>query len=397
LDRGNDLVVTDGFDLRRVSADSVEILVQAGFGAEDVIQDVANDPFGNLTYSRFRTVQRSIQALKIEGIPDQGNVGLDTLDFLVDDGAVQTGGRLFIDVKNVNDPPFGQDVVVSLPENAQQGTLVYVAEAFDQDGDSLTFELSSMVPEDRFEMDSAGNVTVKIGGFDFETIKQYVLTFSVTDENSATAQFSVTINITNINEAPQFPSETVEGFELLENNPMGFSINTLAFDEDGDQLIYQIVSEELDTVFSATQLDTVIWIVPIDTAGLNFESLPNHDITLTLEAHDPGGLADSLEVSFTVLNVNKAPQFLDTIPDQTTVVNSLYSYPIGREFFSDPDNRAFLSPKVPLIILDSSVAPGQDSVWLSFQAAALTLFGTPVPADTGLIILEVRHRRRWIV
>ncbi len=390
VDLNNDLAVTDGFALIKVGVDSAELLIQAGFGAQDVIQDVANDPFGNVTYSRSGTIQRSIQALTLEGTPDQDNVGMDTIAVILNEGSVKTTSEIFIEVQNINDAPIGQQSVVSLPEDARSGTLVHVLEASDQDGDTLTFKLLATSTGDNFEVDSSGIVNVKESGFDYETTPQYVLNISVADQNMGSHQFDLIVNITDVNEPPLFMTQSVGGIEIAENDPTGFTINTVASDDDGDPVSYQIVTSDLDTVFSVTLLDTLIQIAPIDTAGLNFESLSNENISLTLEARDTGGLADSLEINLTVLDVNEAPLFLDTIADQTVTANSPYSYVVDRELFDDPDKRAFLIPAVSLVILDSSTAPVQAPEWLSFQPSSLTLFGTPAQADTGLINLEFR-------
>ena len=105
-----------------------------------------------------------------------------------------------------NDPTFVSDAVSrGIAENAAAGDSVGgPVAASDADGDTLTYS----IPADtaNFAINAAtGRLTVKAGAMlDHDTTPGQTVTVTVTDPSGDTATTSVTINITDVNEAPAF-------------------------------------------------------------------------------------------------------------------------------------------------------------------------------------------------
>ena len=71
---------------------------------------------------------------------------------------------------------------------------------------------------------------------DFETQDTYTVDVNVSDGTSTTSE-TITINITDVNEAPVFDSLSYD-YSVIEGNKDIGSIS--AIDEDGDTLVYSV-------------------------------------------------------------------------------------------------------------------------------------------------------------
>ena len=103
-------------------------------------------------------------------------------------------------------------------------------------------------------------------------------------------------------QAPYFPSDTAAR-SVPENSASGTNVGTpvTATDDDGDTLSYSITGDNPEgfTVTAAGQIQT--------GRELDHESTASH--TITLQAEDPGGLADTVQVTISVTDVNDPPRF----------------------------------------------------------------------------------------
>ena len=208
----------------------------------------------------------------------------------------------------------------TLPENSGAGVNVAggTITAADNDNDTLTYSLASGGDNASFEIDSSGQIKTKTGGthnFNFEATKNsYTVTMRVSDGKDAagntemTAQvddtIAVTINLTNVNEAPTFmflpPSTSVP-----ENST---TVHTFAASDvdASDTLEWSVESADDGSFFE------------INSSGqLSFKTAPNFEIKqdadidnvyeVTVKVADAGGLNATHEFTVTVTNVNEAP------------------------------------------------------------------------------------------
>lgn len=130
-----------------------------------------------------------------------------TLSVRVADSAGATANATAtINLTNVNEGPNLSDAVFSLAENSAAATLVGGLSASDPDlGDTLTYSIISGNTLNAFVLNpGTGVITVANDAvIDFETHPTWSLSVQVTDGNGLSDTSTVTINLTNVNEAPQ--------------------------------------------------------------------------------------------------------------------------------------------------------------------------------------------------
>ncbi len=106
----------------------------------------------------------------------------------------------------------------SVAENAANNTVVGTMSATDPEGNAITWSITAGNTDNIFSINASGQIRVNSNtNLNYEWDNQYVLTIRATD-NGFGALFgsrTVTINITDINEAPTFDTHTM----LLAQNP----------------------------------------------------------------------------------------------------------------------------------------------------------------------------------
>ena len=233
-----------------------------------------------------------------------------------------------------DEPEFSAGTPIrTLPENSGAGVNVAggTITAADNDNDTLIYSLASGGDNASFEIDSSGQIKTKTGvthNFNFESTKNsYTVTIRVSDGKDAagntemTAQvddtITVTINLTNVNEAPTFtfppPSTSVP---------------------ENSTTVHTFAASDVDAS------DTLGWSVePADDGGkfesntsgqLSFKTAPNfeikqdadtdNDYEVTVKVADAGGLNATHEFTVTVTNVNEAPT-IDSGPNNDATVS----------------------------------------------------------------------------
>ena len=264
--------------------------------------------------------------------------GLNTYALTIqvtDGGLLADSAAVSIDLTNVNEAPTVGDQGFAISENSAVGSVVGSVAASDPDaGDVLSYAITAGNEGNAFAIDAgSGEITVQ-GGLDFEGLNSYALTVSVTDGGLLSDSATVSIDLTNVNEAPTVGDQ---GFAISENSAVGSVVGSVAASDPdaGDALSYAITSGNEGNAFAIDAGSGEITV----QGGLDFEGLNTY--ALTIQVTDGGLLADSAAVSIDLTNVNEAP----TVGDQGFAINenSAIGSVVGSVAASDPDAGDVLS------------------------------------------------------
>jgi T1SS-143 domain-containing protein len=228
---------------------------------------------------------------------------------VTDGGGLSDDVQVTINVTDVNEKPnAGADFAVSAAENASHTAVLATVTATDPDAGNQRLKYSILSDASgKFEVDqTTGAVSLKSGAsLDYETAQQHVVTVRVTDGGGLSDDVQVTINVTDINEAPVISSGATTSF----------AENTVA-----STVVYQAVATDPEKgalTYSLSGTDANLFNISETTGAVTFKASPDfetpldngknnvYDIVVT--AKDVGGLTASQSVAITVTNVNEAP------------------------------------------------------------------------------------------
>ncbi|RKU09126.1 hypothetical protein C6503_21535, partial [Candidatus Poribacteria bacterium] len=181
--------------------------------------------------------------------------------------------------------------------------------ATDQDGDVLTYTLGGRDAASFRIVRTTGQLQTR-ATLDHKTDASYSVTVTASDGNGGSTDIPVTINVTNVNEAPTFTQGTRTTRSVEENTPSGINIGTAvaATDPDGDTLTYTLGGTDA-SAFSILRTSGQLQ----SSAALDYETRTSYSVRITVS---DGSLTDSITVTITVTDVsetpdNSAPAFTD--------------------------------------------------------------------------------------
>ena len=159
-----------------------------------------------------------------------------------------------------------------------------------------------------FDIGSANGQLRTKSALDYETKTSYSVTVSVSDGNGGTDSIAVTINITDVNEAPEFTDGTSATRSIAENIASGENIGSAvgATDPEGDSLTYTLSGTDASSfsiVSTSGQLQT--------KGALDYETKKSYSVTITVS---DSSLTDTIAVTINVTDIteNRAPTFADS-------------------------------------------------------------------------------------
>ena len=246
-----------------------------------------------------------------------------------------------INVTNVNEAPSftdGTSTARSIAENTSSGQNIgSPVSATDPDNDDLEYSLGGTDASSFSIVSTSGQLQTK-AALDYETKTPYSVTISVSDKKGGTDSITVTINVTNVNEAPSFTDGTSTARSIAENTAANTNIGSpvSATDVDsGNTLTYTLGGTDaasFSIVSTSGQLQT--------NAALDYETKDSY--TVTVSVSDGEGGSDSISVTINVTDVdeNRAPSFTDgTSTARSIAENTGSGQNIGSPVFAtDPDN-----------------------------------------------------------
>ena len=234
-----------------------------------------------------------------------------------------------------NAPMFDAEMATRMiDENSEAGTAVGEPVTA-TDADMLTYALSG-ADAMYFTIDNMGQIKVGASAMlDYESMKKtYMVTVTATDPDGETDTIAVTINVSNVNEAPMFETDMATR-EVEENTAADMAIGDVfpeATDPDAeDSLTYSLGGDDKDSFdFDAAtrQIKT--------KAALDYETKSSYSVMVI--ATDSEDLTDTIEVTINVTNVNEAPMFAEATADRSIDENSAEDMAVGDPVTAtDPD------------------------------------------------------------
>ena len=205
----------------------------------------------------------------------------------------------------MNAAPTIEAQTFSVAENVAVDAAVGTVAAQDAQNDELTFAITEASRSDAFAINAGTGAITVAGDLDYETTAAYTLTVQVSD-GSLTADAEVTINVTDVNEAPVITAQTAP-FMIEENAAAGTAVGTVAAtdeDEGDDDLTFAITNGNTNEAF---QIDNMGAITVKTPAALDFETTPT--FTLTVSVSDDENLSSTADITVNLTDVagNEAP------------------------------------------------------------------------------------------
>lgn len=272
-----------------------------------------------------------------------------------DGGGHQLVRQFAVIVNDVNDAPTGITLSnQTIDEELPAGSLVGTIATNDQDPfETFTYALVAGAGDTNngdFQID--GNRLVTSGPLNFEVDPTREIRLRTTDSQGATFETTVTITLTDINEAPI--DLALSSSEIAENSPIGSIVGSLTGTDpdlddvltfafaagagDDDNAAFQLNNQELVTAVALdaeTQSVFSIRLAAIDSAGLRFEKSVN------ILVRDENEAPTDLNINGNSLDENQPAGtlvgLLDSVdPDQ----NESFTYSLVAGL-SDTDNHRF--------------------------------------------------------
>ncbi|HUG67973.1 MAG TPA: cadherin domain-containing protein, partial [Pirellulaceae bacterium] len=240
-----------------------------------------------------------------------------------------------ITVTDINEAPTAVAISSNtVAENSSIGTSVGTLTSTDPDvGNTHTYSLvAGSGDADNASFAIAGNELRVAAILDFETQSSYSVRIRSTDQGGLFFEQILTVNVTNVNEAPT--SLALSNSSVLENEPVGTVVGTLTTtDQDsGDTHIYSLVVGDGD----ADNASFIIVGDEIQTAAIfDFEMQATYSIRV--QSLDAGGLSVEQILAITVDNVNEAPTGI-ALSNSTVAEDAAVDTVVGLLSTTDPDS-----------------------------------------------------------
>ncbi|WOF72519.1 putative Ig domain-containing protein [Parvibaculaceae bacterium PLY_AMNH_Bact1] len=318
------------------------------------------------------------------GTPENADVGPLAITVTgADNSGASVSTSFALIVANVNDAPHASQSII-LPDAHEDLTYTYVIPAgtfSDVDvADSLTIVVETANGGDLPGWLSFDAASLTLTGTPPDTeIGDLSLRAVLTDLSGARTTSYFSLEVLNVNDAP-IAVGTLTDQSLIEDSAFSYVLPAELF-SDADAGDSFVLSAE-----QADGSDLPAWL-SFDAASRTLSGTPGNaavgTLSVSLVATDLSGATAFIGVDLTVSNANDAPVVEAGIASFSIQEDADFNFSLPADAFSDVDLGDVLTYSVAMA--DGSSVPA----WLSFDAAAGTLSGTPTNNDLGDVTLTV--------
>ena len=349
---------------------------------------------GAAAVAEYQTALRSVTYTNNSANPD---TTARAVTFVVNDGAADSAvATSTVTVVSVNSPPVVDAANFSIAENSADGASVGSPITFtDPDtGQTHTFAITGGNTGDAFAINAnTGQITVASGAaLDFETTPTFSLTVQVTDDGTPAQSGSatVTINLTNVNEAP---APGGGPFLIAENSANGTVVGAVAANDpdSGQTHTFAITGGNVGGAFAIDANTGQITVA--NSAALDFETTPTFSLTVQVTDDGAPPQTGSGTITVNLTNVNEPPvanaQSVTTAEDTPLAIVLTGSDPdtqaLNFAIGTGPGNGVLNGTAPNLTYTPSANVSGSDS--FTFTVSDGT--NTSAPATVGITITAV--------
>jgi Ca2+-binding RTX toxin-like protein len=240
-------------------------------------------------------------------------------------------------VTDVNEAPTNATLSGgTVAENAANGTAVGTVTGIDPDvGATVTYSLTDDAGG-RFSINATtGEISVANGALlDYETATSHDVAVRVTDQDGLTFDKTLTVDLTDVNEAPI--NATLSSETVAENVANGTVVGTvIGTDPDAGATLTYALTDDAGGRFAINATTGVVTVA--NGTLLNYETATSHDVTVRVSDQD--GLTFDKTFTLAVTNVNEAPTNA-TLSGGTVAENAANGTVVGTVSGIDPDAAA---------------------------------------------------------
>ena len=226
-----------------------------------------------------------------------------------------------------NDPPtfsYTEPVLRTVDENSRRGTAIEgPVEATDPEHDRLVYSLDN-THDNKFEIDrNTGQLRVgSAANLDHETGSTYSVTVSVSDPFNPAVTQRVTINVTDVNEAPE---ATDDSATTNEDTPVSIDLLDLVSDPDSDDLTLGVRNRPRR---GTAVLEPITYEITY-TPNANQHGSDSFSYIVS-----DGRLNDTGEITLTIDPVNDPPVFRSSSAELEVAIDAQAGDNVGRPFIA---------------------------------------------------------------
>ena len=286
-----------------------------------------------------------------------------------------------------------REVPENSPEDTEVGAVIVATDTADDesaDNGALVFTLSG-ADAGLFAIASpGGQITVAASTeLDYEDKKTYTVTITVRDLEGLNNSIGLTINVTNVNEAPDVSGES--GVEFPENGE-GVVATFTATDPENDEVTWTKTGVD-EALFAISEDGVLTFVAPPDYEDPGDGGDNNiYEVTVTATDDDDTPLAGSQSVMVEVTNVEEAAtvgvELSSLQPQVSTATTVNYVDSVGNPLVG-ADGAAYTG------IMDddrdkddatSSDIPAEDVMWQWSKSSSKSGTFTDIPGDAAKMV-----------
>jgi hypothetical protein len=245
---------------------------------------------------------------QITYVPVPSFSGTDSFTYSLVDGSNRSSATVFIEVQGANDSPTAQPDTATLAEDVA-GAIDVLANDTDADGDELSVESIGTPVHGRAKVDKSGKIRYT-PATDYAGVDTF--TYLATDGHGATAESTVTITITAVNDPPGVGDDRLE-VEIGVSGAVAVLDNDI--DPDGPYSRVSIVVAPANGAAWVTTTNTITY-----APNPGFEGYDSIEYQVS-----DGTAVATAEVQIVVGHPNSKPRARDdeieTSPDEPVVID----------------------------------------------------------------------------